>query len=70
MNWLVFCSCVEEEAIVFARAGPEDDPGVPFVFRRTGADPGLPFFSYPIGGGVPTVLYWTGVGLDPNSFDP
>ncbi|KAJ4907765.1 hypothetical protein Rs2_11423 [Raphanus sativus] len=51
------CEDSEEEAIVFARAGPEDDPGVPFVFRRTGADPGVPFFSYPIGGGVPTVLY-------------
>ena len=46
----MFCSCVEEEAVVFARAGPEDDPGLPFVFRRTGADPGVPFVSYRTGG--------------------
>ena len=40
---VVFFSCVEEIAVVFARAGPEDDPGVPFVFHRTGVDPGVPF---------------------------
>ncbi|KAF8100458.1 hypothetical protein N665_0224s0041 [Sinapis alba] len=49
------CEDSEEEAVVFARAGPEDDPGVPFVFRRTGADPGVPFVSYR--NGVPVVLY-------------
>ncbi|KAL0710126.1 hypothetical protein Bca4012_017104 [Brassica carinata] len=50
------CEDSEEIAVVFARAGPEDDPGVPFVFRRTGADPGVPFVSYRTGG-VPVVLY-------------
>ncbi|CAN6976161.1 unnamed protein product, partial [Brassica oleracea var. botrytis] len=30
------CEDSEEIAVVFARAGPEDDPGVPFVFHRTG----------------------------------
>ncbi|CAN7114877.1 unnamed protein product [Brassica rapa subsp. narinosa] len=44
------CDDSEEEAVVFARAGPEDDPGLPFVFRRTGADPGVPFVSYRTGG--------------------
>lgn len=39
---VVFFSCVEEIAVVFARAGPEDDPRLPFVFHRTGADPRLP----------------------------
>ncbi|KAF2581890.1 hypothetical protein F2Q68_00000930, partial [Brassica cretica] len=34
------CEDSEEIAVVFARAGPEDDPGVPFVFHRTGVDPG------------------------------
>ncbi|KAH0888863.1 hypothetical protein HID58_051292 [Brassica napus] len=37
------CEDSEEIAVVFARAGPEDDPGVPFVFHRTGVDPGVPF---------------------------
>ncbi|KAG2333246.1 hypothetical protein Bca52824_004426 [Brassica carinata] len=36
------CEDSEEIAVVFARAGPEDDPGVPFVFHRTGVDPGVP----------------------------
>ncbi|KAG2333249.1 hypothetical protein Bca4012_017105 [Brassica carinata] len=31
------CEDSEEDAVVFARAGPEDDPGLPFVFHRTGA---------------------------------
>lgn len=43
----MFCSCVDEEAVVFSRAGPEDDPRLPFVFHRTGADPRLPFGFVP-----------------------
>ncbi|KAF3544159.1 hypothetical protein DY000_02001222 [Brassica cretica] len=39
----MLCEDSDEEAVVFARAGPEDDPRLPFVFHRTGADPRLPF---------------------------
>lgn len=31
------CSCADEPAVVFARAGPEDKSGLPFVFHRIGA---------------------------------
>ncbi|WZY81175.1 uncharacterized protein LOC103856783 isoform X2 [Brassica rapa] len=33
----MLCEDSDEEAVVFARAGPEDDPRLPFVFHRTGA---------------------------------
>ncbi|KAL0673359.1 hypothetical protein Bca4012_001340 [Brassica carinata] len=38
----MLCEDSDEEAVVFSRAGPEDDPRLPFVFHRTGADPRLP----------------------------
>ncbi|CAH8377188.1 unnamed protein product [Eruca vesicaria subsp. sativa] len=33
----MLCEDSDKDAVVFARAGPEDDPGLPFVFHRTGA---------------------------------
>ncbi|KAJ0261540.1 Proteinase inhibitor I25 [Hirschfeldia incana] len=38
------CEDSEEEAVVFARAGPEHDLGLPFVFHRNG---GVPFGCAP-----------------------
>ncbi|XP_009132287.2 uncharacterized protein LOC103856917 isoform X2 [Brassica rapa] len=43
----MLCQDSDKEAVVFARAGPEDDPGLPFVFHRTGPDPGVPFGFVP-----------------------
>ncbi|KAH0888859.1 hypothetical protein HID58_051288 [Brassica napus] len=43
----MLCEDSDEEAVVFSRAGPEDDPRLPFVFHRTGADPRLPFGFVP-----------------------